>query len=128
MRLLPAILKRVIQRGHLRVIDANGLEQHFGELHKVPLTIKFHDRRVATEIALHPQLKFGEAYMDGRMTVEDGASIGDVMELMQSNLGLGVGGGHIAWLAKAGNIAQRFFTRNSRRLAKRNVAHHYDLS
>ncbi|MBI1209966.1 MAG: methyltransferase domain-containing protein [Alphaproteobacteria bacterium] len=128
MRLLSTILRRVITQGHLAVIDASGSTHHFGEQNKPPVTIKFHDRRIAAEIALHPQLKFGEAYMDGRLTVENGATIADVMDLLQSNLGLGVGGGHMAWIAKASNIASRLFSRNSRRRAKSNVAHHYDLS
>jgi cyclopropane-fatty-acyl-phospholipid synthase len=128
MRLLAPILRRVIRHGHLAVVDVKGVTHHFGETDKPVLTIAMHDTRVATEIALHPQLKFGEAFMDGRFTIEDGARIGDLLDLMQRNLGLGVGGGHIAWLAKAGSIAQRFLTRNSRTRSRQNVAHHYDLS
>jgi cyclopropane-fatty-acyl-phospholipid synthase len=121
-------MRRVVRHGHLAIIDAKGATHHFGETSKPALTIKLHDRRAATEIALHPQLKFGEAYMDGRLTVEDGATIAGVMDLLQSNLGLGMGGGHVAWLAKAGNLAQRLLARNSHSRARRNVAHHYDLS
>ena len=128
MRLLSAIMRRVIRQGHLAVIDANGVTHHFGEESKPPLTIKLHDRRIATEIALHPQLKFGEAYMDGRLSVENGTTMGDLMELLQSNLGLGVGGGHMAWIAKATNVTRRLFARNDRARSKQNVAHHYDLS
>lgn len=128
MRLLSAIMRRVVRHGHLAIIDANDVTHHFGEENKPPLTIKLHDRRVATELALHPQLKFGEAFMDGRFTIEGGARIADLLDLLQSNLGTGVGGGHIAWIAKAASIATRAFHRNTRRLSKRNVAHHYDLS
>lgn len=128
MRLLSAIMRRIVRQGHLAVIDAKGVTHHFGEQDKPAVAIALHDRRVANEIALHPQLKFGEAYVDGRMTVEGGATIADVLDLLQSNLGMGLGGGHIDWLAKASNVAQRFLSRNSLRRARRNVAHHYDLS
>jgi cyclopropane-fatty-acyl-phospholipid synthase len=128
MRLLSSIMRRVIRQGRLAIVDVDGVTHDFGEVSKAPITIKLHDRRVATEIALHPQLKFGEAFMDGRFTIENGARIADLLELMQSNLGMGVGGGHIAWLAKATNFVARAFKRNSRRISRRNVAHHYDLS
>ena len=128
MWLLSAIMRRVVRHGHLAIVDAKGRSHDFGEQDKPALTIALHDRRVAAEIALHPQLKFGEAYMDGRLTVEGDATIADVLELLQDNLGLGVGGGHIVWLAKAHNAARRAWSRNSPRKARRNVAHHYDLS
>ena len=128
MRLLSMIMRRVIRQGHLVIVSANGVTHRFGERDKPPITIKLHDKRVATEIALHPQLKFGEAFMDGRFTIENGARIADLLDLLQSNLGLGIGGGHIAWLAKATNVMTRAFKRNSHRASKSNVAHHYDLS
>lgn len=128
MRLLSPMLQRVVRQGHLAVVDCKGVTHHFGERDKPPVTIAFHDMRVSMELALHPQLKFGEAYVDGRLSVEGGTTIGDVLDLIQSNLGLGFGGGHITWLANAGMVAQRLLSRNSRSRSQRNVAHHYDLS
>ena len=45
------------------------------------LTVRFADRRVALDIVRNPRLGLGEAYMDGRLTIEDGTIL-DLMELI----------------------------------------------
>ena len=128
MRLLSAIMRRIVRDGHLAIIDAKGVTHNFGETDKPAVTIALHDSKVALELALNPQLKFGEAYMEGRFTVEDGGTIADFLDLMQRNLGIGFGGGHLEWIAKAHGAARRALSHNSLQRARRNVAHHYDLS
>ncbi len=128
MHLLSIFFKRLVREGHLAVIDAEGETHHFGEREKPPLTIKLHDRRVAREIALNPALKAGEAYMDGRMTVEGGATIADFLDLTLRNIGMNSVGGLLAWLTKARYLLRRWAQWNTRSRARHNVAHHYDLS
>jgi cyclopropane-fatty-acyl-phospholipid synthase len=128
MRLLSIVFNRIFRDGHLAVVDHAGATHHFGEREKPPLTIRLHDATVGKEIALNPALKVGEAYMDGRLTVEDGAAIADFLDLALRNLGMGHGGGHLEWLAKMRLMVRRWAQRNTRTRAKRNVAHHYDLS
>ena len=40
-----------------------------GEPH---IAIRFHDRAAIWQLALNPELKLGELYMDGRLTIENG--------------------------------------------------------
>jgi cyclopropane-fatty-acyl-phospholipid synthase len=128
MRMLSAIFRRIVREGHLAVIDADGKAHHFGQFEKPPVTIRLRDHRVANDIAFNPALKVGEAYMDGRFTVEGGDTIADFLELMLCNLGLGHGGGHLLLLAKLRQTWRRWAQWNTHVKAKRNVAHHYDLS
>jgi cyclopropane-fatty-acyl-phospholipid synthase len=47
---------------------------------------------------------------------------------MLRNIGLSSGGGHLDWLANARFAFRKLMQLNTQRRAKRNVAHHYDLS
>lgn len=124
---LFGILSRLIKRGHLCVIDAKGRGHHFGDPHATPTTVRFNDRRVARAILADPYLAIGEAYMDGRLTVEDG-TIADLLEIAARNIGTGFGSGYWEMLARARCWTRRLVQHNHRRRAKCNVAHHYDLS
>jgi len=97
-----------------------------GELEKPALTIRLHDRKTERALLLNPQLAFGEAYMDGRLTVE-GGGIADALELITRNLGRGFGGGHWERINKLRMLAKRWMQNNTLSNARKNVAHHYDL-
>ncbi|HEY2444624.1 MAG TPA: cyclopropane-fatty-acyl-phospholipid synthase family protein, partial [Rhizomicrobium sp.] len=89
--------------------------------------MRLHDRLALMELALNPELKLGELYMEGRLTVENG-DIADLLSLLMSNLAVHTPRGVLKlerlwrrwtrWLAQL-NYSSR---------ARRNVAHHYDLS
>ena len=127
MRVLASLLGLIVKTGHLKLIDWNGRERDLGDGTGVPLTLRLHDKRVALEIAWNPNLKFGEAYMDGRMSIE-GGTIADVLELFARNMGTGAGSGHMEWLTKARYLARRAMQRNGITRSRKNVATHYDLS
>jgi cyclopropane-fatty-acyl-phospholipid synthase len=126
MRLLVSILKKIVRQGHLSLIDARGRRYEMGEIERPALTVRLHDRATERALLLNPQLAFGEAYMDGRLTVEDG-DIAAVLELLTRNLGLGFGGGHWAWLNRARLLIRNWMQRNNLQRARKNVAHRYDL-
>ena len=65
-----ALLGKIIKRGSLTVVAPNGQPRHFGDGSGLPVTVRIHDRTAAYEIGLNPYLKLGEAYMDGRLTIE----------------------------------------------------------
>jgi cyclopropane-fatty-acyl-phospholipid synthase len=73
------------------------------------------------------RLGLGEAYMDGRLTVEDG-SIADVLEIIIAS------GDHVQmpWTIKLARATRHWLRRaaqfNPAPRARKNVAHHYDLS
>lgn len=125
--LLTRMLGRIVKSGRLTVIDYDGAAVDLGDLSASPLIMRLHDRRIAWDIVRDPLLHFGEAYVDGRLTVENGG-IADVLELLARNMGVGFGGGHVDWIARLRTMIRRWQQRNSLIRARRNVAHHYDLS
>lgn len=127
MPLLCRLLKALVRDGRLRLIDAGGGVHEFGERSVKPVTVRLHDKAVASALVTDPHLALGEAYMDGRLTVED-AGIADLLNLIARNLGTGFGGAHWEALARVRRWARRVAQYNPRRRAKRNAAHHYDLS
>jgi len=85
MRLLSHLLKRFVRNGRLTVIDHEGARHVFGSGENGPgVTIRFTDKKVEREIFLNPELKSAEAYMDGRLLVENGGSIYDLLLLFWS--------------------------------------------
>ncbi len=124
--MFAALLNKVFKKGTLTVIWPDGSVGTYGSgLPKA--AIKVHGRRTLLAIALRPDLAFGEAYMDGRVTVEEG-TIADVLELALSN----VPPGSERWITKA-RARLRTWARpitqfNPMGRSRTNVAHHYDLS
>jgi len=91
------------------------------------LGIRFHDRHGPRELATNPELKLGELYMDGRITVVNG-DIADLLDLLMHNLSLSPPRG-VLWLTQAWRwITRPLAQRNYSGRARKNVAHHYDLS
>lgn len=123
---LALALRHIVTIGRLRVIDATGRTHVFSGRPGPDVTIRLHDRKIAREIALNPPLKFGEAYMDGRLTVESGP-VFDLLELAAINVGVRQRG--FLRLLELVRIAMRRFDQfNPMPRARANVAHHYDLN
>ena len=86
MRLLSHLLRRFIRQGTLRVRDTDGKEHVFGNRLPGPdVTIHLRDRKLYTRLFLNPELYAAEAYMDGTLTLEDGAAIHDFLLLFSVN-------------------------------------------
>jgi len=125
-RPLRYILDRTVATGHLNLIDADGRNYGFGDYSGSPVVVRIADKRTERHLALNPGLALGEAYMDGRLILEQG-TIYEFLELLGSNFK------DVTWPRWLRAIDRlRFLTRriwqfNPRSNAKRNVAHHYDL-
>lgn len=86
MRLLPHLLKRFIHRGSLTVIGADGVRTAFGSGKDGPnVVIRLHDDKLDRELFFNPELVAAEAYMDGRLTFEEGSSVYDFLYLFSVN-------------------------------------------
>jgi cyclopropane-fatty-acyl-phospholipid synthase len=117
-----------MRRGTLRVIDADGRLHIFsGTEPWQTVTMRFHDRAVDRQLFLNAQLKFGEAFMEGRLTVEDG-SIYDLLELIGANMALAPPHPMLRMTDFFGRMLRIFWQYNPLWKARVNVAHHYDLS
>ena len=124
-RLLQFLLKTFIRRGTFRLTTSRGTQIVFGDGTGKPVAVRFATRDAEWGILLDPELRLGEAYMDGSFVVEQG-SIADVLAVV-----LGQDRTGIPKWAKPQWYLRYFYRRlqqfNPRRRSKRNVAHHYDL-
>jgi cyclopropane-fatty-acyl-phospholipid synthase len=129
MWLLDKLLRRVIHSGELIIVDHDGRHYRYGapEPGRAPVQVRLTDPRAAFDIARDPRLGAGEAYMNGRLVVEQG-DIAALVDLVRSNRPWERGGGKLGLRAKAGTLTTRIGRLNWERRARRNVAHHYDLS
>ncbi len=124
--LLASALARFIRIGRIGVIDAAGNRHVFGGSPGPSATVRLHDPALHWKLLLKPRLVVGEAYMNGTLTVEDGSSLYDFIDVLVSNDQPGV---PILRLGQAaGRLVRRLHQYNPVPRARRNVAHHYDLS
>ena len=125
-RWLQRILAKLTRTGTLRVSTGRGRSFQVGDGSGEPIEISFKKPFTLLSILANPELKLGEAYMDGTMRVERG-SIAGLLDLLLSQAHskppLAVG-----FLINAYHfVFRRLAQFNPRGRAKRNAAHHYDL-
>ena len=127
MLVLKSILRNMVRVGTLTVIDAKGIKCVFAGMSGPAVTIRLHDRRIPWGLVLMPSLAAGEGYMNGRLNVE-GGKIYDFLSLMSQNIEIGGLNRIQAIWEITGRLFKRFQQFNPAGRAKKNVAHHYDLS
>ena len=127
MFLLAKLLRSVIKRGTLRIIDADGKTRIFGQ-GEPEVTIKLHDRALPLRIVLNPDLRTAEAFMDGTLTVEKGASIHDFLYLFSLNRGTFHAQKFAQLRRRLFRALRRWHQANPVGIAAKNARHHYDLS
>ncbi|MEP7348841.1 MAG: cyclopropane-fatty-acyl-phospholipid synthase family protein [Sphingorhabdus sp.] len=132
MWLLDKMLRRLVKRGELVVVDHDGREYRYGapDATHPMVRVRFTDKRAAFHIAKDPRIGAGEAYMDGRIVVEQG-DIRDLVLLIRYNApwekpqALKPKGPLRRAIQK---IAGRLDQMNWRTRSKRNAEHTYELS
>jgi len=123
---LDAMLERLLQTGSLSVTWPNGRTSRYGR-NKAPnpdVAVRLVGPLTPLKLGLHPDLYLGEAYMNGALRLERG-TLWDLMTLLGRNLAIHQDGRLLRITRPLFNWAVQ---RNSRRLSRKNVAHHYDLS
>jgi len=121
-----AYLRRLVRKGRLEVVCADGVAETFGDGEGPLLGVKVVDRRAEWRLMVNPALALGELYMDGRLLVTRG-DLYSVLELGARNL-LDLRG--LPWVQALHETRVAFrglHQRNDRRRARRNIASHYDL-
>ena len=124
-RLLLLFLRRFIRQGSLEVTTAAGKTYALGDGSGPAVAARFTTAAAERAVLFDPELKLGEAYMDGTFVVERG-SIADVLAILFRQPGIDLPG----WLTPpkfVRYLLRRLHQFNSRFRARRNVAHHYDL-
>jgi cyclopropane-fatty-acyl-phospholipid synthase len=125
--LLRRFLERIIHIGQLTVIDADGVTHRIGPGGEPAVTVRLHDRALHWKVFLRPELYTGEAYMDGTLTIEN-ASLYDFLDLMGRNFQATGEEPLRRGVARFDRPLRRLRQLNSLARARRNAAHHYDLS
>jgi cyclopropane-fatty-acyl-phospholipid synthase len=125
--LLSRLLERLVRTGTLRVIDSRGRTRTFGDGQEPRAAIRLHDPSLDWRIPLNPSLAVGEAFMDGRLTMEDG-TLRDFLELVSRHYDEVMQGGLGGLVKRIGLFGRALQQFNPARRARRNVAHHYDLT
>jgi cyclopropane-fatty-acyl-phospholipid synthase len=124
-RLLFILLGQFIRRGSFTVTTAAGSTFTFGDRSGTPLAVRFTTAKAQRAVFLDPELKLGEAYMNGTLVIEQG-TIADVIALLLRQDRV-----HAPHWALPPRLVRFLFRRlqqfNPRSRARNNVAHHYDL-
>lgn len=128
MFLLSRLFQTLFKAGRLTVIDANGRRSVYGGAAPGPdLTVRLHDKAVEWALALNPRLAIGEAFMDGRLTVENG-DVFDLLDFCALNTQRLSSYAEFDPLYRIDRLLRRLQQFNPVGTAQKNVAHHYDLS
>lgn len=128
MRLLANLLRRFIRNGRLTVIDHAGTRHAFGSGECGPaVVLRFRDKALERDIFFNPELKVAEAYMDGRLSFEEGSSAHSLVELFSVNRS-GLAAHPVQQALRRGwRSVKRLQQRNPLGLAAKNVRQHYDI-
>ncbi len=120
------MLRRLVQKGNLKVILSSGEQAVLGDGSGDPVTVRTIDEEAEKAILHDPGLRFGEMFAEGRLVIDQG-NIFDVISMMKAN-----------GLEKAATISntviallhvaeQQIKSRLPVNRNKHNVSHHYDL-
>ena len=127
--IMDTMLRRFLRRGRLFVVYPDGSLKSYGDGSGRQVRVCITSRSWLWRL-LDADLRLGEAYMDGALLVEEG-DIGDLLILFMENAREANWPAPVRWLEGLRHIAARLPFRlgggNTRRRARRNVAHHYDL-
>ncbi len=87
MWLLDKMLRKLVVAGELVVIDHDGATRRYGKAEpgRAPITVRLNDKGAAFHIAKDPRVGAGEAYMDGRLTVEPPHDVRDLLLFAREN-------------------------------------------
>src|SRR5215468_11907426 len=124
--LLDILLRRIVRRGQLTLIDAAGTARRYGDGTPPTISVQLTDKRLERQLVRDPQLALWEAYMHGRLRLIEGG-IYDFLELMLDNLEGGPLPGWTKSFSAARYAIRRAVQFNPAGRARRNVAHHYDI-
>jgi cyclopropane-fatty-acyl-phospholipid synthase len=125
--LLARLFERLITIGRFTLIDAAGRSYVFEGASGPRATIRLKDPALHRKLALRPRLYLPEAYMDGTLVIEEG-SLYDFLDLLASNLEALPAGFLVRFYNGFTTLLRRLHQVNPRARARRNAAHHYDLS
>ena len=128
MALFDLVLRNLIRTGTLHVTDGNGARHVYAGSEPGPsAAMRINDARLHTQIFLDPEMAIGKGYMDGALTLEDGVSLYQFLDVIYGNYINAPRTGAFGAVLTIQETIRRWLSRNPIQVARRNVAHHYDL-
>ncbi|WP_339082254.1 cyclopropane-fatty-acyl-phospholipid synthase family protein [Hyphomicrobium sp. ghe19] len=125
-RALQSLVRQCVREGSLTLEFPGGDRVSAGDGTGLPLKVRLTDSKAALKLFFHPEMALGELFTDGRLEVS-GGSVYDLLDLLGRNL-------HSLTPPQFGRLRNvlrttvgRWTRRNSERLARDNVHHHYDI-
>ena len=124
--LFAPLLRRLVKFGALTVIDPRGNARRIEGTGGPKVAIRLHDASVGRALIRNPAVAVGEAYMDGRLTIEQG-TLFDFLTILVVNRREAHLGRSRGPAARGRKLLGRLRTHNPVGAARRKVSHHYDL-
>ncbi|WMS41269.1 cyclopropane-fatty-acyl-phospholipid synthase family protein [Acuticoccus sp. MNP-M23] len=112
-----------MKHGNMVIEYADGTSRSFGDGDGPRYVLVFNDPAVGRDMLLHPELRFGELYMEGRWWLREG-SLAGLLTMLFQNMDTGT---VPLWRQMLHQGMRRIRQRNHARAARRNVHHHYDV-
>jgi cyclopropane-fatty-acyl-phospholipid synthase len=127
MKLLNSMMSKFIKIGSMRVIDADGNEHVYSGEPGPNITLRITDPKLYTSLFFNPELRAGEAYMNGTLLIEEGG-IRDLLMLFAVNRS-SLRNQKLQKIVRGTyKKIRKMHQRNTVDASKKNVAHHYDMS
>ena len=124
---LTSYLNKIFKTGGFILTDANSKDYLIGKPGNNPIRIKIFDKKLHYKLLIHPDLYFGEAYMNGELKIENG-TLTDFLDLALMNIGRNELN-FFSYMINKVRGSYRYLTNfNFIKKSKMNVSHHYDIS
>ncbi len=120
------LLKSMIRQGALQLVTADGKIYAYGNGGVPRATIKLHRKSLEWTLGFYPQLRVGEAYMDGLLTIEEG-TLRDFMHIVALNYHNLKGRKFFQFFEAISRWLKHLAVLNPLKLARKNIAYHYDI-
>ncbi|WFL76716.1 cyclopropane-fatty-acyl-phospholipid synthase [Altererythrobacter arenosus] len=129
--LVEKFLQPAIKRGRIKLITASGESYDVGQPAQgyPEITLRLTDNKVAADILRDARLGAGEAYMDGRIVIEEG-DIMELAKLLRMNASWEEGSDIMppSFLNRLTESARFILTSfNKAASSRKNASHHYDI-
>lgn len=125
--LLSSFLERTVISGSLVVQFPCGSTKRFGEPGPDAIHVSLNTNKVVRDLVIDPELCLGEAYMEGTLQIRNDDVFG-LLNLLMRNDGQRQRHLHQRLLSRGRLLLRSIAQFNPDRRARKNAAHHYDLS
>lgn len=126
--LLHSVLKKLITTGNLSVNYADGQSRVYGNGSPPHITMVFHIASAERALALDPDLKLGECFMDGEIDFTTGDIYGFLQLVFENTGPVAAKEPWMRILNRMRKLFRPLQQMNTLSRASRNVQRHYDLS